>query len=127
MSILTGNVNSTDILELISTVRAGLNVLPNEINIKLAPAAATLALTYGASTLLAAGESTAEGRTALIIQNLGPSRIRVGQSSANAIYEEGLAVEPGETKVFNFTGNEDDINLYGRAMGYKTKVKVWEV
>lgn len=125
MSNLTGNVSSSDVLELVSTVKAGLNVLPNQIDIAIAGTATSLTLTYGASTLLASGAASATDRGSLIIQNLGPAQVRVGGSSDSAIYEDGLAVEPGETKVFKFASTS--VDLYGRAMGYATKVKVWEV
>lgn len=125
MSNLTGNVSSSDVLELVSTVKAGLNVLPNQIDIAIAGTATSLTLTYGASTLLASGAASATDRGSLIIQNLGPAQVRVGVSSDSAIYEDGLAVEPGETKVFKFTSTS--VDLYGRAMGHATKVKVWEV
>ena len=54
----------------------------------------------------------------------GKNTVLVGLSSDQAIYEEGLPVEPGETKVFKFAG--ESIDLYGRSNGFACNVTVWE-
>ena len=121
---VSGMVTSGDVYQLVSELSLGLSVLPQEVNVGSSAASKTLVLTYGASTLLAVGASSLSGRKQLTVRNNGRNTVLVGPSSEQAIYEEGLPVEPGETKVFKFLG--DSIDLYGRSNGFACSVTVWE-
>lgn len=120
----TGIVTSGDIYALVSELSLGLNVLPQDVSVGSSAASKTLVLTYGASTLLAVGSTSLSGRKKLMVRNESRNTVLVGPSSESAIYEEGMPVEPGEMKVFTFSG--DSIDLYGRSMGYAARVTVWE-
>ena len=122
---VSGMVTSGDIYQLVSELSMGLSVLPQEINVGSSAASKTLIMTYGASTLLAVGSTSLSGRTQLTVKNCGRNTVLIGPSSEQAIYEEGLPVEPGETKVIKFSSGTS-IDLYGRSMGYACEVKVWE-
>lgn len=121
---VSGAVTSGDIYALVSELSLGLSVLPQEVTIGSSASSKNLVLTYGASTLLAVGSSSLSGRKQLTVRNNGRNTVLVGPSSEQAIYEEGLPVEPGETKVFKFSG--DSIDLYGRSTGFACNVTVWE-
>ena len=121
---VSGAVTSGDIYALVSELSLGLSVLPQEVTIGSSASSKNLVLTYGASTLLAVGSSSLSGRKQLTVRNNGRNTVLVGPSSEQAIYEEGLPVEPGETKVFKFSG--DSIDLYGRSNGFACNVTVWE-
>ena len=125
MSDLTALVSSDDVLQLVSAITLGLDALPQNIDVSIIGTPKVIPLTYGASTLLAESSTSASGRKKLIVRNEGRSTVLVGPQSSNAIHETGLPVEPGETKVFSFGATS--IDLYARAMGYRTKVTVWEV
>lgn len=125
MRDLTALVSSDDVLQLVSAITLGLDALPQNVDVSIIGTPKVIPLTYGTSTLLAESSSSASGRKKLIVRNEGNSTILVGPQSSEAIKETGLPIEPGETKVFSFAGSS--IDLYGRAMGYKTKVTVWEV
>lgn len=121
---VSGAVTSGDIYALVSELSLGLSVLPQEVTVGSSAASKNLVLTYGASTLLAVGTSSLSGRKQLTVRNNGKNTVLVGLSSDQAIYEEGLPVEPGETKVFKFAG--ESIDLYGRSNGFACNVTVWE-
>lgn len=121
---VSGMVTSGDVYQLVSELSLGLSVLPQEVNVGSSAASKTLVLTYGASTLLAVGASSLSGRKQLTVRNNGRNTVLVGPSSTQAIYEEGMPVEPGETKVFKFSG--DSIDLYGRSNGFACSVTIWE-
>lgn len=121
---VSGMVTSGDIYQLVSELSLGLSVLPQEVDVGSSASSKTLVLTYGASTLLAVGSASLSGRKQLTVRNNGSNTVLVGPSSELAIYEEGLPVEPGETKVFKFSG--DSIDLYGRSNGFACSVTIWE-
>ncbi len=121
---VSGAVTSGDIYALVSELSLGLSVLPQEVSVGSSASSKNLVLTYGASTLLAVGASSLQGRKQLTVRNNGRNTVLVGPSSDQAIYEEGLPVEPGETKVFKFAG--DPVDLYGRSNGFACNVTVWE-
>ena len=122
---LQAMVTSDDVLQLVSAITLGLDALPQEVELSIIGTSKAITLTYGASTLLAESSSSASGRKQLIVRNEGRATDLVGPQSSNAIHETGLPVEPGETKVFRF--HSASVDLYARAMGYKTRVSVWEV
>ena len=121
---VSGMVTSGDIYQLVSELSLGQTVLPQEVKVGSSAASKTLVLTYGASILLAVGFTSLQGRKQLIVRNNGENTVLVGASSEQAIYEQGFPVEPGETKVFTFSG--DSIDLYGRSLGFACSVTIWE-
>ena len=121
---VSGMVTSGDIYQLVSELSLGLSVLPQEVDVGSSASSKTLVLTYGASTLLAVGSASLSGRKQLTVRNNGNNTVLVGPASEQGIYEEGLPVEPGETKVFKFSG--DSIDLYGRSNGFACSVTIWE-
>ncbi|MBO8442624.1 MAG: hypothetical protein IAC42_02530 [Spirochaetes bacterium] len=127
-SNLTAIPNEADMAMLSATLREGFSILPAEVDIGIAPEAATLTLSYGASKLLAVGSAVATGRTRLIVYNKGPAQIKVGKSSESAIYEDGIPIEPGQRVIFRFDAEASTpVQLYGRSMGYKCEVEIAEV
>lgn len=121
---VSGMVTSGDIYQLVSELSLGLSTLPQSVEIGSSASSKNLVVTYGASTLLAVGATSLQGRKQLTVRNNGNNTVLVGPSSDQAIYEEGLPVEPGETKVFKFSG--DSIDLYGRSNGFACSITVWE-
>ena len=120
-SNLTAIPNEADMAMLSATLREGFSILPAEVDIGIAPEAATLTLSYGASKLLAVGSAVATGRTR-------PAQIKVGKSSESAIYEDGIPIEPGQRVIFRFDAEASTpVQLYGRSMGYKCEVEIAEV
>lgn len=127
-SNLTAIPSEADMAMLSATLREGFSILPAEVDIGIAPETKTITLSYGASVLLAVGSAPATGRTQLIVYNRGPVQIKIGKSSEEAIYEEGIPIEPGQRIVFRFDADATSpVSLYGRSMGYKCEVEIAEV
>lgn len=116
---------SNDLNAIRQSITDGLFNVMSEVSVNLQPKFKTIVATYGASVLLANGAATLAGRKSLIIRNtdtLVP--VRIGPTSANAIYEEGIVVEPGQSMVLTFTGS--DVDIYARSAGYEVTLEVAE-
>lgn len=97
---------------------------PESFEMGASPSMATKTAQYGSSLLLATGSANKEGRTYLIVKNTGNNVVRVGASSEASIYEVGIPIEPGATKVFKASNT---VSLYARAMGYSSELEITEV
>lgn len=116
---------SAEYLQISSLLQSDIdNPYPKDIEISASPKTVVKTTQYGTSLLLAYGSSNLSGRTYLIVKNRGDVMARIGSSSNAAIYEEGIPIEPGETKVFKASA---EISLYARAMGYATELEITEV
>ena len=123
--IVYQGVTSAEHLQLSSLFQRDIDIpYPKDLEVSASPNATTKTAQYGTSLLLAYGSSNKTGRTYLIVKNKGEVMARIGSSSESAIYEEGIPIEPGETKVFKASA---EISLYARAMGYATELEITEV
>lgn len=123
--LYTQGISSAEPLQMISIMRHEMDKpYPDSLEIGAAPDIITKTATYGASLLLAYGSANLADRTYLIVKNRGRNQVRVGDQSTAAIYEEGIPIEPGETKVFKVGST---VSLYARAMGYSADLEIAEV
>lgn len=125
MSNLSGVPDTSDMAAIRAVIAEGLlGSLAADMTIAIAPQYTILTASYGASILLAKSSAAAAGRKSLTVTNFGPVRAMIGQSSAAAIYEEGIPLEPGQTITFTFSG--EDVPLYARSRGYAVRLGVIE-
>ena len=89
------------------------------------PKVTHITVTYGASRLLSGTSEPPAGMKTLIVKNIGRIAARLGESSGSAIYEKGLLLEPGETRVFKAIGQSVP-KIYGRSTGFSTVLEVIE-
>ena len=91
------------------------------------PVTGTMTVTSGTSVAIKAGASSLSGRKKMIVRNLSDSvQVRIGASSASAIYETGIALEPLATVEFDFDPLTA-ISLYARSIGYSVSLEVTEL
>lgn len=126
MASILGLSDASDLNAIRASIADGLTNLISEVSVELSPNYASIIATYSASILLAASGTTLVGRKQLLVMNTDKQvAVRVGPSSVNAIYEDGIVIEPGQTMVFSFTG-ASDVDLYVRSAGYAVRVEVME-
>jgi hypothetical protein len=90
------------------------------------PVTGTMTVTSGTSVAIKAGTSSLSGRKKLIIKNLSDSvQIRIGASSASAIYTSGIPLEPRATVEIDFDPSTA-VELYARSIGYAVDLEVTE-
>ena len=89
------------------------------------PTVTHITVTYGASRLLSGKSEPTPGTKTLIVKNIGRIAARLGESSGSAIYEKGLLLEPGETRIFRALGDAAP-KIYGRSTGFSTVLEVTE-
>ena len=123
--LFTQGISSAEPLQLISIIqKENDRPYPDYMEIGVTPDIITKTATYGASLLLAYGSANLADRTYLIVKNKGRNLVLVGDQSSAAIYEEGIPVEPGETKVFKIGST---VSLYARSMGYGAEIEIVEI
>jgi len=95
--------------------------------VTVVPTTGTMTVTSGASVALKAGTSVLSGRKKMIVKNLSDKiQVRIGASSASAIYETGIALEPLATVEFDFDPLTA-VELYARSIGYAVDLEVTEL
>lgn len=89
------------------------------------PRRSLITAVYGASILLAGGDTPLSGMKSLKVINRGEILAWIGKTSSNAIYEGGIELEPGCEITFTFSG-ETPASLYARSSGFSTLLEVIE-
>jgi hypothetical protein len=95
------------------------------LTLKKAPVHGMVTATSGTSVLLKAGASELEGRGLLILKNLSKFQVKVGASSADAIYTKGLPIDPGQTHTISFD-SAVPVSVYARSQGGAATLEVTE-
>lgn len=93
--------------------------------IKKAPVHGVVTATSGTSVMLKAGTTELDGRSILIVKNNSPFQVKIGASSADAIYTKGLPVDPGQTQSISFDPAVP-VSVYARSQGGAATLEVTE-
>lgn len=93
--------------------------------LKKAPVHGVVTATSGTSVLLKAGATELEGRSLLVIKNTSRFQVKIGASSADAIYTKGLPVDPGQTESISFDTTVP-VSVYARSQGGAATLEVTE-
>lgn len=97
----------------------------SSLSIKAAPVHGLVTATAGTSVLLKAGATELVGRSKLIITNTSRFQVKVGASSADAIYQRGIPIDPGQTQIIEFDP-ETTASIYARSQGGAATLEVTE-
>lgn len=97
----------------------------SNISIKVAPVHGLVTATAGTSVLIKAGSAELEGRSKLIITNTSRFQVKMGASSADAIYQKGIPIDPGQTQVIEFDP-ATAVSVYARSQGGAATLEVTE-
>ncbi len=89
------------------------------------PVHGVVTATAGTSVMLKAGTTELSGRGILIIKNISRFQVRIGASSADAIYTKGLPVDPGQTQSISFDPAAP-VSVYARSQGGAATLEVTE-
>lgn len=95
------------------------------ISLKIAPVHGVVTAVSGASVLLKAGSAELAGRSKMIIKNTSRFQVKIGATSANAIYQQGLPIDPGQTEIIEFDP-ETAVSVYARSQGGAARLEVTE-
>ena len=95
--------------------------------VTVVPVTGIMTVTSGTSVAIKAGTTSLSGRKRMIIKNLSDSvQVRIGASSASAIYTSGIPLEPLATVEFEFDPSTA-VELYARSIGYAVDLEVTEI
>ncbi len=99
---------------------------PLELSLKAVPVIGQVTATAGASVLLKAGDSELTNRSAMKIRNLSPYLVKIGPTSVNAIYQDGIPIDPGATLTISFDP-ATAVSVYARSQGGAATLEVIEL
>jgi len=115
-----------------SRIIAGLRDLTREtadkplgVSLKAAPVIGQVTATYATSVQLKAGASELSSRSWMRVRNLSPYLVKIGPSSVNALYEDGIAIDPDATIEIKFDP-DTAVSIYARSMGGAATLEVIE-
>ena len=89
------------------------------------PVHGVVTATSGTSVMLKAGTTELDGRSLLVIKNISRFQVKIGASSADAIYTKGLPVDPGQTQSIEFDPAAP-VSVYARSQGGAAQLEVTE-
>lgn len=92
---------------------------------KKAPVHGVVTATSGTSVMLKAGAAELSGRGILIVKNISRFQVKIGASSADAIYTKGLPLDPGQTESISFDPAVP-VSVYARSQGGAATLEVTE-
>lgn len=126
MEYLTSMISASDVTSHAAKIRDAID--KNEtLGISTLTKSKVVDLTRDASILLAYGTAVAEGRTALIIDNLDNDVAIALLADSETDVTNALAyVMPGERMIISFA-SDSTAAIYGRSTGYSVSARVREV